>query len=91
MSLYLDKEYKISYQNVMLDNIPSPRSENQHGASGNAKWRAKQFSRRMHSVKDVIVRHQLVTPSRAVPVIEIDLDGLNIRVESRDKVGCVGC
>lgn len=74
----------------MLDNIPSPRSENQHGARSNA-WRPpRHLVRVVHSTKDVVVRRKLVAPSRTVSIIEVDLDGLNIRVQGRHEVGSVG-
>lgn len=44
----------------------------------------------MHSMKDVIVRHKLVIPGRAMPIVEVNLDSLDVGGESRDEVGRVG-
>lgn len=44
----------------------------------------------MHGQVDIIVSYQLVMPGRAVPIIEVNLDALNIRVEGWDEVRCVG-
>lgn len=69
------------YQNVMLNDIPSPWSKHQYWARSNTEGAPSQFLSVMYSTVDIIVCRELVPPRGTVPIIKVHLDALDIGVE----------